>query len=146
MAHARRISIAAALLLFSLAISARDLRRAGFLGVSALSIAKPARSLRAGDIVTLKLQRGAATITVKMPVKPRPFEHADDVDVTYGSVAGLHRTILTAPKSGTVRAAILYVNGIGCFSQESLDLSSSDTKLLYALTRRGFATMRGTAS
>ena len=181
MAHARRISLA---LLVALAIHARELPRAGFLGVSVktdaggvrvLSLVEGgsaksagiqpndlitdindrkagaqddfvafARSLRAGDTVTLKLQRGAETVVVKMPVKPRPFEHASDVDVTYGAVDsgnGLRRTILTTPKQDA-HAAILYVTGIGCFSQESLDLQTADAKLLYALTRRGFATLR----
>ena len=106
------------------------------------------RTLHAGDVATVALKRGEQAMTLQMAVKPRPFEHAGDVDVTYDAVTtsnGRRRVIVTAPKAdNNVRPppAILYVNGIGCFSQESLDLSSADAKLLYGLTRRGFVTMR----
>jgi pimeloyl-ACP methyl ester carboxylesterase len=78
-------------------------------------------------------------------VKPRPFESSPDADTFYKSVSvdgTLRRVIVTAPKGEGKHPAILYVNGIGCFSQESLDLSSPDAKLLYGLTRAGFVTMR----
>ena len=81
-----------------------------------------------------------------MPVKPRPYESAPDVDTVYKVVTvdgSLRRVILTRPKDDQGRhRAILYLAGIGCFSQESLDLGSPDAKLLYGLTRAGFVTMR----
>src|SRR5437763_12577989 len=45
------------------------------------------RGLRAGDVATVYLKRAGEPLQLQMNVKPRPFEHADDVDVTYGEVA-----------------------------------------------------------
>jgi len=104
-----------------------------------------ARMLRGGDERTLRIRRGRQTLTVDVPIRPRPYESAPDVDVRYDAVTvdgTLRRTIVTAPKQAGRHPALLYVNGIGCFSQESLDLSTNDAKLLYGLTRAGFATMR----
>jgi uncharacterized protein len=101
--------------------------------------------LRAGDQITIHFVRAGAEQTVQLVVKPRPFESSPDADTLYKSIAvdgTLRRVIVTAPKGEGRRPAILYVNGIGCFSQESLDLSSPDAKLLYGLTRAGFVTMR----
>ncbi|PYS79173.1 MAG: hypothetical protein DMF66_03725 [Acidobacteria bacterium] len=46
------------------------------------------------------------------------------------------------PKNEGRHPAVLYITGIGCFSQESANLLSTETKLLYGLTRAGFVTMR----
>ncbi len=54
----------------------------------------------------------------------------------------LRRVIVTRPKDDSRHPAVLYLTGIGCFSQESLDLGSPDVKLLYGLTRAGFVAMR----
>jgi hypothetical protein len=48
---------------------------------------------------------------------------------------------VTAPKLPGRHGAALYINGIGCYSQESLDGSSNDARLLYGLTRAGFVTI-----
>lgn len=101
--------------------------------------------LRAGDSVTIRFVRGGAEQTRQMVVKPRPYESSPDAEVFYKAVSvddGLRRVIVTAPKGVGKHPAVLYVNGIGCFTQESLDLSSMDAKLLYGLTRAGFVTMR----
>ena len=103
------------------------------------------RTLRAGDRCTLRIRRGTDTIALDVPIRARPYERAADMDVSYGSVrvdGTLRRTIVTAPQQPGRRPAVLYVTGIGCFSQESLDSSSNDTRLLYGLTRAGFVTMR----
>jgi pimeloyl-ACP methyl ester carboxylesterase len=103
------------------------------------------RELRAGDVRTLRVRRGGATLDVSVPIRPRPYEQAPDVSVTYGAVSvdgSLRRTIITAPPGDARHPAVLYVNGIGCFSQESIDRTSNDARLLYALTRAGFVTMR----
>jgi len=100
-----------------------------------------AKSLHAGDVATLHLQRG----DVKMDVKPRPFEQSPDANVFYRAAKSddaLRRVIVTAPKQPGRHPAILYIGGIGCFSQESLDLSTPESQLLYGLTRAGFVTMR----
>jgi len=103
------------------------------------------KTLRAGDVAKVSLLRGTERLSKDMRVKPRPFESAPDVETLYKAVSvdgSLRCVIVTKPKDGARHPAVLYINGVGCFSQESLDLSSTDTKLLYGLTRAGFVTMR----
>lgn len=103
------------------------------------------RPLRAGEVRALVVRRGREALTLDVTIRPRPLEHAPDVDVHFDAVSvdsSLRRTIVTAPRQSGRHPALLYVNGIGCYSQESLDLSSNDAKLLYGLTRAGFVTMR----
>lgn len=104
-----------------------------------------AKTLRAGDMATIYLHRGAASLTKQVLVKPRPVESATDVDTLYRAVTAdgsLRRVIVTVPKTQGRHPAVLYINGIGCFSQESANLQSPDAQLLYGLTRAGFVTMR----
>lgn len=104
-----------------------------------------AKRLRAGDSATIHLHRGAELLSVRVLVKPRPLEAAPDVVTLYKAVTvdgSLRRVIITVPKTPGRHGAVLYINGIGCFSQESADLQSPDAKLLYGLTRAGFVTMR----
>jgi hypothetical protein len=73
------------------------------------------------------------------------LESAPDVATDYRAVAvdgGTRRTIVARPKSPGRYPAVLYITGIGCFSQESIGVQSTESKLLYGLTRRGFVTMR----
>ncbi|HYM23791.1 MAG TPA: alpha/beta fold hydrolase [Vicinamibacterales bacterium] len=103
------------------------------------------RGLRAGDTRTLRIRRGGDAIEIAVPIRPRPYEQAPDADVLYGAVSvdgSLRRTIVTAPSAPGRHPAVLYVNGIGCYSQESIDRTSNDARLLYGLTRAGFVTMR----
>jgi pimeloyl-ACP methyl ester carboxylesterase len=103
------------------------------------------RTLRAGDTATIHLRRSGAAVTKQLLVKPRPYESAPDVDTQYKAVTvdgTLRRVIVTVPKTEARHPAVLYINGIGCFSQESANLESTDAKLLYGLTRAGFVTMR----
>src|SRR5207245_2470796 len=103
------------------------------------------KRFRAGDVAVLTINRDRQVLTLQIPIRPRPIEAADGVNVRYDAVTvdgTLRRTIVTAPPSGGRHPAVLYLNGIGCFSQESLDISSHDAKLLYGLTRAGFVTMR----
>ena len=103
------------------------------------------KTLRAGDQATIHLHRSGFSLTRQLLVKPRPYESAPDVNTLYQAVTvdgSLRRVIVTVPKTDGRHPAVLYINGIGCFSQESADLSSHDAKLLYGLTRAGFVTMR----
>ena len=101
--------------------------------------------LRAGDVASVHLRRGAQELSLDLGVKPRPFESSPDADVSYASVevdGSLRRVIVTQPKQAGRHPAILYLTGIGCFSQESLGLVTNESKLLYGLTRAGFVTLR----
>src|SRR6266566_3371307 len=88
------------------------------------------KTLRAGDVAKVSLLRGTERLSKDMRVKPRPYESAPDVETLYKAVSvdgSLRRVIVTKPKDGARHPAVLYINGVGCFSQESLDLSSADT-------------------
>ena len=103
------------------------------------------KTLRAGETTTIHLRRAGEALAKQLLVKPRPYESAPDVRTLYEAVnvdGTLRRVIITAPNTGGKHPAVLYINGIGCFSQESADLQSNDAKLLYGLTRAGFVTMR----
>ncbi len=104
-----------------------------------------AKRLRAGDVASLSVIRGEQTRTIRLEVLPRPVEKSPDADVRYLAVevdGSLRRVIVTLPKQPGRYPALLFMTGIGCFSQESLDRSTTEAALLYGLTARGFVTMR----
>src|SRR5262249_13307522 len=127
---ARRVVVVRAVVLACVAVavlSAQDLPRAGFIGVSvgpdpggvlvtarvdggsakAAGIAtgdvitqvgdravsgvddfvQIARRLRGGDVALLHVTRKREDVIVKVPIRPRPYEHADGVDVRYDAIA-----------------------------------------------------------
>ena len=101
--------------------------------------------LRAGDEVSIRYVRDGAPGVTRVVIRARPLASAPDVATDYRAVAvdgGTRRTIVTRPKSPGRYPAVLYITGIGCFSQESIGVQSTESKLLYGLTRRGFVTMR----
>jgi uncharacterized protein len=101
--------------------------------------------LRAGDRVPIRYLRNGAPRTTEALIKPRPFESAPDVETQYRSVlvrGTERRAIVTRPRDSARHPAVLYLTGIGCFSQESLGLRTTEAKLLYGLSRAGFVTMR----
>ena len=105
-----------------------------------------ARVLRAGDMAMLDVVRGGQPMKLRVPVKPRPLESAPGIDVAYGEVAvdgHLRRTLLATPKGKEGKLpAVLFVTGVGCFSQEIANPRDSVAQFLHGLTRAGFATMR----
>jgi hypothetical protein len=82
----------------------------------------------------------------RLAVRPRPPEASEpSFEVRYEEVevAGtLRRTLVTVPRTPGRHPAVLYLTGVGCFSQEVLDPDGSEAKLLHGLTRAGFVTMR----
>ena len=104
-----------------------------------------AKRLHAGDVAVLTAIRGQQTRTIRVQVRPRPYETSPDAHVLYRSVevdGSLRRVIVTVPRKPGRHPAVLLLTGIGCFSQESLDRSDPDVTLLDGLTRRGFVAMR----
>jgi hypothetical protein len=114
--------------------------------VDAAGFVAMARALRAGDVASVDLIRAGREVTVRVPVKPRPYEKAPGLEIAYDSVAvsdHLRRTLLTLPPQASGRLpAVLFVTGIGCFSQELADPEDGVARLLHGLTRAGFVTMR----
>ena len=100
---------------------------------------------RAGDRVRIRWLRAGETRDVEVVMKPRPYESAPGTRTEYGAIAvgdSLRRTIVTGPVDDARHPAVLYMTGIGCFSQESLAAESSESQLLHGLARAGFLTMR----
>jgi pimeloyl-ACP methyl ester carboxylesterase len=104
-----------------------------------------ARGFRAGDSVRVTLLRGGRQLDKSFALKPRPVETSPDFDILYRSVVAdgtRRRVIITKPRTGGARPAVLFLTGIGCGSQDNLPPDSTLAELLYGLTRRGFVTMR----
>jgi pimeloyl-ACP methyl ester carboxylesterase len=104
-----------------------------------------ARSFRAGDSVRVTLLRGGRQLNKSFALKTRPQETSPDFDILYRSVVAdgtRRRVIITKPRTGGARPAVLFLTGVGCGSQDNLPPDSTLAELLYGLTRRGFVTMR----
>lgn len=119
--------------------------------VNGTPVASPAdlvagvRKLHAGDRIAVRYLRAGAARQASGSVAGRPYEAAPDVDTVYDAieVAGsLRRTVVTMPRADGRHPAVLHITGIGCFSQEDASLESTESKLLYGLSRAGFVTMR----
>ena len=102
-------------------------------------------ALRGGDVATLEVRRDGTALRLTVAARPRPKEVGADAITEYRAVAvddGVRRTLVTRPQSPGRHPAVLYLTGIGCSSQESVGVVTTEAKLLYGLTRAGFVTMR----
>jgi uncharacterized protein len=100
---------------------------------------------RAGDRVTIGWLRDGKLRTNEVVMRPRPLESAPGVRTEYSAVSvngSLRRTIISSPDDDARHPAVLYVTGIGCFTQESIGTETTEGKLLHGLARAGFVTMR----
>src|SRR6516225_9427012 len=110
------------------------------------------RAHRAGDSVTVELRRAGQPLTLAIMLGGVPLETAPGVDFTYDAVAtptGLRRTIMTMPQSPVLGRlpAVLLIGGIGTYSVDysfdpDHDVAEPYRRLLVALTRLGFVTLR----
>ena len=101
--------------------------------------------LHAGDTAVIRFISGGQEYVKRVILRPRPYESAPGVETLYRAVSvdgSLRRVIVTKPKDEARHPAVLYITGIGCFSQDTLDIGTAEAKLLYGLTRAGFVTMR----
>ncbi|WP_338831813.1 PDZ domain-containing protein [Bradyrhizobium sp. 27S5] len=107
---------------------------------------------RAGDTIRVELRRAGQPLTLAITLGAVPFETASGVDFTYDAVTtptGLRRTIMTTPQAPAAgrRPAVLLIGGIGSYSVDysfdpDHDVAEPYRRLLTALTRRGFVTLR----
>lgn len=109
-------------------------------GVAAL------RQLREGDKFRYKYLRQGKEFEKEAVLKPFPRESYADFDLDYGTVKSGEaqlRTLISRPKKPGKLPAVLFVQGVGCYSIDTpLDTNTSPTQLLNYLTRQGFVTMR----
>ena len=109
-------------------------------GVAAL------RQLREGTQFRYKYLRQGKEFEKEAVLKPFPRESYADFDLDYGTVKSGEaqlRTLISRPKKPGKLPAVLFVQGVGCYSIDTpLDTNTSPTQLLNYLTRQGFVTMR----
>lgn len=101
--------------------------------------------LKAGDTAKLRVVRGASEQEIAVPLKPRPLEKFPGMETEYGTVevdGHRRRTLLTVPPGEGRRPAVLFVTGVGCFSQELPSADIGVARLLHGLTRAGMLTLR----
>ncbi len=108
--------------------------------------ARIVRKLRAGDAIRVEGRRATGPFALSITVKARAPEVAAGMEVSYESVAvdgHRRRTLVAVPAEASgKRPAVLFVTGVGCFSQEILDPNDGVARFLHGLTRAGFLTMR----
>ena len=116
------------------------------------SLSAAMRGLRGGQVVSVEISRGGATLAKQLQLDEAQRETVEGCSVHYGSVAhpdGYRlRTIVTEPTASPRAAAgklpaLLYVQGIVC---DSIDRpgrpEAFDTRLVHAMAKAGFVTMR----
>lgn len=103
----------------------------------------------AGDPLAIVARRGEETVTLQGTLGARPLEQQADYAIEYGSVdvAGAkRRVIVTRPRGEGKHPAVLLIGGIGCYSLDGIlrppELRDAYAKVLDALTRAGYVTMR----
>lgn len=104
------------------------------------------RNYTAGQTLSYTIYRQEKTITQKVTIKGLPKEEYPDLGINYSAIkAGnnILRTIITQPKKAGKLPAILFIQGVGCYSMDSpFDTSRSDIALITSLTRAGYLVMR----
>jgi alpha-beta hydrolase superfamily lysophospholipase len=101
--------------------------------------------LPAGAEVAVDVVKGGERVHRKVKLDAWPREQSEDFETLYGAVEAEGRklrTVLTRPKGKGPFPAVLFVQGIGCFSVDNVPFKYSYRTMTDALTRRGFATLR----
>ena len=104
------------------------------------------KTLHKDQTLPYSIIREKKLIAGELRVKEMPHESYAGLDVTYGEMSSgssLLRTILTSPKGTSKKPAILFVQGIGCYSMDSpLDSNRAEIQLISHLARKGFIILR----
>jgi uncharacterized protein len=99
----------------------------------------------AGEVVQIKVRRGAEEIARTAVLKPRPFETSAHGEVLYRSVqvgGARRRVIVGKPRREGKMPAVLFMQGLGCYSLDGTDRRSGYGRVIDALEQRGYVTMR----
>ncbi len=102
---------------------------------------------RAGQTLRYTLLRSGKKYTETTAIQGLPGEKYADLEVSYGSVKAGDarlRTIVTKPRQGNgKRPALLFIQGIGCYSMDTpFDTTRSELQLINRLARGGWVVMR----
>lgn len=104
------------------------------------------RQLREGDKFRYKYLREGKEYEKEAVLKPFPRESYADFDLEYSAVKSGEaqlRALISRPQKPGKLPAVLFVQGVGCYSIDTpLDTNTSEIQLLNYLTRQGFVTMR----
>src|SRR5579872_5741226 len=98
-----------------------------------------------GDIVQVGILRDGQPAVQTAKLLPRPYETSPNGDVLYRSVVvrgERRRVIVTKPRGSGRMPAVLFMQGLGCYSLDGIDRQSGYGAVIDALERRGFVTMR----
>jgi Tol biopolymer transport system component/pimeloyl-ACP methyl ester carboxylesterase len=104
------------------------------------------RQFQAGQKVNFTVVRDGKTLQLEGALKTFPTLQFADLDVEYGAIStngARQRTIVTRPKKTGRLPAVLFIQGVGCYSLDNPnDTANTETQLLNYLTRQGFVTLR----
>lgn len=105
------------------------------------------RSFKLGDRIICHVQRGIKEMDIEIALGEAPREQPNDIQVRYDMVRAGEatlRSLITMPSdSRSKRPAVLFVQGIGCYSIEGpLATPNLNRDFAYQLTRSGFVVMR----
>ncbi len=104
-----------------------------------------AKALQPGSKVTFDVVRAGKRVSVETTLD-EVVEKDPAFDILYRAVSvdgSLRRVVVTRPKAPGRYPAVLLVGGIGCYSIDNpLDRDDAYRKIVFELTRNGFATMR----
>ena len=98
-----------------------------------------------GERVTVEIDRSGAHLTLGAVLKPRPLETSPNAEVLYQAVnvRGLRRrVIVTRPSRQGRLPAVLLMHGLGCYSVDGLDRSTSYGRVIDEFEQKDFVTMR----
>ena len=125
-----------------------------FVAIDSTPIMSPATAIAAvnarkgGEVFKLHIVRNEGEkLALEIKLKERPREESETFDIVYGSLvskAGRLRTIVSRPRSSGKHPALLFIQGIGCYSVESLGATRPAEFQLIAseFTKHGFITLR----
>ncbi|HEY8562230.1 MAG TPA: alpha/beta fold hydrolase [Pyrinomonadaceae bacterium] len=100
---------------------------------------------RGGESVEIVFSREGRELIKTAELLPRPVETSPSFDILYRSVTvdgARRRVIVTRPKAAGKYAAVLFLGGVGCYSQDNLPEDHVYRKIVYALAEKGYVTMR----
>jgi pimeloyl-ACP methyl ester carboxylesterase len=98
-----------------------------------------------GEAVKIGVRHGTEETVRTAVLKPRPLETSPNADVLYRSVevgGAKRRVIVTKPHKEGRLPAVLFMQGLGCYSLDGTDRRSGYGRVIDALEQRGYVTMR----